>query len=495
MGNSAAIVALRTLGTMSQTRPDGKAGRVRRADSFSLHVCPALQGFGCAWMDPEGLLTLMHLWNDYEGTTIAGRWTLGRLLTTEGRSALFATEEVDGSPAVLRLTEALNDQAVLAERYRMIQSAGDESLVTVRHFGDAEFDGTPLSYAVLEPTQESLADILAVRRLSVEETREVATSVAAALNALHAKGLVHGHVEPESVLAAGDRIKLRSDCARPAPAPEDEDLEGIVTQRTDALGLADVIYRALTQKRLQDAADALALPEPFASIVRNTVRGSWGVAEIQAELSRPVSAARPVAPVVSTVSSTPAAPVVSAADGPAPVAARAAVSDAAWQQPEQVAPDRRKLIGIVVAALVVILLLFALLHHPAHRAPMSRASQSAASGPDTSNAPATAPAAPPAAVTSAPPHSETTASAPASGQSMWRVIAFDYNRQQQAAAKAAAINSRFPDFHAEVWSRTGHRPFLVTLGGAMSREQAFALRARARKAGVARDVYAQNYRQ
>jgi hypothetical protein len=146
----------------------------------------------------------MHLWNDYEGTTIAGQWVLGRLLRTEGRSALFATDRTDGGgSAVLRLTEALNDQAVLGARYRAIQAAGDEFLVTVESYGDAEFDGTPLSYAVLEPTQETLAEILSGRRLGTDETQEVATNVAGGLLALHAQGLVHGLVEPESVVAAG----------------------------------------------------------------------------------------------------------------------------------------------------------------------------------------------------------------------------------------------------------------------------------------------------
>jgi hypothetical protein len=49
--------------------------------------------------------------------------------------------------------------------------------------------------------------------------------------------------------------------------------------------------------------------------------------------------------------------------------------------------------------------------------------------------------------------------------------------------------------HAQVWSRTGKRPFLVTLGGEMTQGQAFAERAKARQAGVARDVYAQNYKE
>ena len=428
----------------------------------------------------------MHLWNDYEGRTVAGQWTLGRLLRTEGRSALFATTR-NAQPATLRLTEALNDQAVLRERYAAIQSAGDTYLVRIEEFGDAELDGSPLSFAVIEPTQESLADIVATRKLSLEETHEVATSVAGGLRALHAQGLVHGLVEPESVLAAGDSIKLRSDCARPAPAPQDADLEGIVTPRTDAVGLAGVIYFALTQGRLRDASDALQLPEPYAGIVRNTMRGTWGVSEIGAELTRAGRTSQPAA--------------LSAA-APAPVAAPAAPAlgrsipersipekpgESVWQQPGRVPPERRKLIAVSAAVVVVILILFALLHHSA---PKPGASAAAVLAPQTQPAPPTAAAAPAAAA----PRTTAPVEAPARlGGPAWRVVAFTYNHKDQAQAKADRINRHFHGFHAAVWSRTGNKPFLVTLDGTMNQKQAYGLRDHARSVGVARDVYAQDY--
>ncbi len=290
-------------------------------------------------LQEQDLTPTMHLWNDYEGATLAGQWTLGRLLRTEGRSALFSTTKPDGAPAVLRLTEALNDQTALQARYRAMKAAGDEFLVKVEGFGDAEWDGAPLSYAVLEPTQESLADILANRRLDAGELQEVATVVAGGLLALHRQGLVHGLVEPESVLAAGDKIKLRSDCARPAPAtPEDAQLEGALTEKTDAWGLADIIHRSLTQAPLQGEADALALPEPYAAIVRQTARGAWGVGEIEAELKRSNrTAAAPAAPAAKpAVPVEPAGPTsvpVAAANAPGSTSAGVAPSTPVHQEP------------------------------------------------------------------------------------------------------------------------------------------------------------------
>ncbi len=470
----------------------------------------------------------MHLWNDYEGATLAGQWKLGKLLRTEGRSALFATTKPDGASAVLRLTEALNDQAVLRARYQSIQAAGDRFLVKVESFGDAEFDGTPLSYAVLEPTQESLADILATRRLVPDEVQEVATVVAGGLHALHTQGLVHGLVEPASVLAAGDQIKLRSDCARPAPSPEDAELENAVTPKTDAWGLAGILYQSLTQNRLHDAADALALPEPYATIVRQTARGAWGVPEIEAELQRhtraqappapaptPAPAAKPIATPAadkpSVAGSTsgahpaetavkPSAPIVFTeipTPSSEPFSSRASIAKTPepafpadtdrWMDPKPAGRSRLLGIGLAVAALVLALLVFGFVHS---------SGQKTATTPQPTSS--TAPAPKPTAAGTAP--LTTTASPAAAGpaaapseRDVWRVVAYTYNHRALADRKAAQLNEKHPNFRAEAWTPTGKRPFLVTLGGPMLKNQAVELRALALKAGVSRDVYAQNY--
>ena len=446
----------------------------------------------------------MQLWNDYEGATLAGKWTLGRLLRTEGRSASFSTTNPDGRAAVIRITEALNDQAITQARYRAIRAAGSQYLVAMEEFGDAELDGTPLSYAVLEPTQESLAEVLAGRNLGPDETNEVAVNVTNALQALHKQGLVHGHVEAQSVLAAGDQIKLRSECARWVPRVEDENEEGAVTAKTDALGLAGLVHMALTRKPLLDAQDALALPEPFATIVRNTLRSGWGVPEIHAELERWNRTRKPaVAPVQTPVkAAAPTAEALSAATPASPsgsVPAEKTETDNAWNPEKSSGAGKRA--GILAAILVVLVLLgIVWMHHG------SSAGTQPANNSDTATAPAPAPALPavqaPAPVAKASPagsagpvNKATAAPAaqpPADGE-VWRVVAFTYNHREQAQGKVDALNQRFPGYNAQVWSKTGSKPFLVTLGGELSRRDAFTLRVKARRAGVARDVYAQNY--
>ena len=156
----------------------------------------------------------MHLWSDYEGKTIADAYPLGQLIRPEGRSAFFATSNGTGVPAVIRLTESLNDEAEMIERWRQVAEMKQEHLITIRKYGKTKFESTPLAYALMEPSDGSLAEILRERPLTPVETREVATSLVDALKALHEAGLVHGMIEPSNVMAVGEVVKLRSDCVR-----------------------------------------------------------------------------------------------------------------------------------------------------------------------------------------------------------------------------------------------------------------------------------------
>ena len=101
---------------------------------------------------------------------------------------------------------------------------------------------------------------------------------------------------------------------------------------------------------------------------------------------------------------------------------------------------------------------------------------------------------PPAAPepTSASSSSEPTATGDARGQ--WRVVAYTYNREAQAQQKATSVAAKHPELKPEVFTPNGHAPYLVTVGGTMSRDEAFALVKKAKGEGLPRDSYAQNYR-
>ena len=76
------------------------------------------------------------------------------------------------------------------------------------------------------------------------------------------------------------------------------------------------------------------------------------------------------------------------------------------------------------------------------------------------------------------------------------MIAYTYNRQDQAQHKADQLAEKHPEFQPQVFAPKGNRaPYYVTVGGAMDREQAYQMRQRAIRAGLARDTFARNFRQ
>jgi len=82
----------------------------------------------------------------------------------------------------------------------------------------------------------------------------------------------------------------------------------------------------------------------------------------------------------------------------------------------------------------------------------------------------------------------------AAGHGQWRVIAYTYNQRDLAQQKTATIAKMHPELRPEVFAPSGHAPYLVTVGGTMSRDDAFALAKKVRSEGLPSDSYAQNYR-
>ena len=70
-------------------------------------------------------------------------------------------------------------------------------------------------------------------------------------------------------------------------------------------------------------------------------------------------------------------------------------------------------------------------------------------------------------------------------------------KQKKAAAeKAKRVNQRWPSLHATVFAPRELRGYyLVALGGRTSRQEATILQRKARKMGLPRDTFIQNYRE
>ncbi len=483
----------------------------------------------------------MRLWNDYEGTTIAEAYPIEKLLRPEGRSAFFSTSNGTGTPAVIRLIESINDESEILTRWKTVADLKETHLVTLKKFGQTVFEGTPLIYVLMESTEADLSGILRERPLTTEETRQIATSLVEAVQALHASGIVHEHIEPSNVMATGEVVKLRSDCIREAPEGE----EGAALKQQDVHDLAVVLLQALTQRKTLDGIDGKSLPAPFDQIIRNGMSGAWGLAQIAATLTPSVKSS--LAPNGrAAVSASPAARMAAGAAPaqPIPLAIARATEQTAWSAkrpepvkavPEGLAPatpprpsatppqpasprvaaavpaatavatkspvvERDRIVVPVVdevtkrrrlwlaIAPAVLVVGAALGWHALHKpVPAGQTPPPIATPSDAGQPAATVPAPQPVAPVAV--------ARPAAGDTLhpWRVVAYTYNRRDEAQHKVETIARRDAALRPEVFTSPDGGSFLVTVGGAMTRDEALAMRQKAKAEGLPRDSYIQNY--
>jgi eukaryotic-like serine/threonine-protein kinase len=451
----------------------------------------------------------MPLWNEIEGEILDDNLPLQKLLRSEGRTAWFATTGADGQPAVVSVFEALNDEDTALARVQTAARVAHPNLLIIRRTGSTRIGGDPYVYAVMEPFDQTLAEVLRERPLTPDETREVTESLLSALETVEGAGLYHGHVDSAGVLGVGDSIKLRSDC---------------LTQRhsdsSDAPALAALVYNALTGRRFSSERDALQLPAPFATLVRAGAGSNGSLAAMRRVLSGPAVASAEAAAVPPPAAKAPAPARSSATPAAAPAtprtAAHAAATPRAALKQDEVGSRRRKRPGKSIAAIVLMAIALAVFWYaskrPSRHAPISGEAASAPN-PQQAAPPTVPPAATPtgdAAATGAPetakpaPKAEARAAArpaptnPAaptgSERSVWHVVAYTYLYESAAQRKATELAAQYPKLEPQVFSPTGHAPFLVTLGGGTNRQEAFARRDAARTAGMPSDTYAMNFR-
>jgi eukaryotic-like serine/threonine-protein kinase len=451
----------------------------------------------------------MPLWNEIEGQTLDGL-TLRKLLRSEGRTAWFSTEGSDGSPAVVSVFEALNDEDAAQARLQAAARFQHPGLLVIRRTGAARLEDESLVYAVLEPFDQTLADVLRDRTLAPDEAREVAETLLSTLEAVESAGFYHGHVDASGVLGVGDNIKLRSDCLTARHAD------------SDAPALAALLYNVLTGRRFSNERDALQLPAPFATLVRAGVGDSGSLAAMRRVLSGPAvtnagaAAVAAAAATAAPVASSPAHPVAGSSASRTSPAAPA--GPRASRRTDELESRPRKRPGVTVAALVIMAIVLVAFWYafkrptghtqisgeapsrasqpkPAPAAAVPPAASAVGDAAGTMGAPETVKPAPRPAAKPAPSKVDTGANQSAGVErSVWHVVAYTYTRQETAQHMAAELAAKYPQLEPQVFSPNGHAPFLVTLGGGMNRQEAFARREAARAAGMPSDTYAQNFR-
>jgi hypothetical protein len=481
----------------------------------------------------------MQFWNELEGQVIDGVYPLRRLVRSEGRSAWFETEtsEPRPTPATISLTEALTDADEVIARLEAAQHLNHPNLVTITKVGQVRVDNTLLVYAVMEPIEQSLSDVLQSQALTPEEGREVAEALVGGLTAIHQNGMSHGRVEAASVLATQETVKLRSDCLHLSTAGQADDVAGIGT----------TLFHAFTQRKGLTATDAQInrIPAPFAEIIRNSFARRWTLAQISNALKPvlpvasvippPAPAPAPAPPRVAAPPAPPAppasprvaaapvppAPPLSRPEPPAPrppvktppIAERLTtppipvVRTAEIEEDEEEPVTKRRPFALYGAIAVVVLAIIGWLLMRPHSEPAPATAttpQTVAPTPQVTQTPppapkptaakpsaAKVPAAKPSATKPSPSTAGMSTSSP-EGRSVWRVVAYTYKGQTKAEDMVAKINGQHANLGAEVYSpRSGD--YLVTVGGPMDRNEAAKMLDKARRSGLPADSYVQNF--
>ena len=394
-------------------------------------------------------------WDQFEGFTTGG-YVLGARLDATAGSAYFEASGGDGK-RIARLV-AGEDAPAQVELWTRLASLSHPHLLRLFACGQVECDGGPVAYTLMERPDEILGDVLTDRALTREEAGHALAGAAEALACLHEAGFVHGELSPWSVVASGDSIKVPCDGARTSCAT----LTPAVDVR--ALGLTACEMLARHAPNLSGG-DPRFTPEeaaalgPFERFARNCLRdggNAWSAAQAAAWLRGPQQEPAPA----------PAAPALTVAPQPvemAPAPARPAFTLPRWTYA-----------AVATCALAGVLYVAAKARpEPPAPVPPARVRQ------------ARPPVRPPASVSPEP------ASAP--GGHSWRVIVYTYNGLTAAEKKAHDINRKWPQFKAEVFAPRRGGPYLVSLAGGMTHEQALRLRHAARRKGLPRDTFVRRY--
>jgi len=246
-------------------------------------------------------------WKRWEGRTVDGRFPLQSYLGSSDHSAVFLTVTQpsgdDSEKAAIKLIPAgavdANHQFL---RWKAASELSHPNLIRIFEAGRGQLDGTDLLYIVMEYAEENLSQILPERALTAEETRGMLAPVLRALQLVHDKGFVHGHIRPSNILAVGDEVKLSSDAlsmagernsgARATSAYDPpEAATGAILTAADPWQLGMTLIEVLTQRlpawdraRMSAPQVPAAVPEPFREIAGHCLQVDtgkrWTVGEI-----------------------------------------------------------------------------------------------------------------------------------------------------------------------------------------------------------------------
>jgi hypothetical protein len=286
------------------------------------------------------------MWTEWENHIVNRTYPLRRFLGGSVHSGVFLTEfRADRVfEAAIKLVPAeriqTEDQLML---WGTAATLAHPHLLRFFDVGRCQLRGRPFLFVVMEYAEQTLAQLLPRRALSVDEVLELLPPTFDALAFLHRNYLVHGQVKPSNFLVVNDQVKLASDTLRPVgntsgqaraslyDPPELKD--GVISPAGDVWALGITLVQALTQRPpawLDDRSEKLslpvALPPQFVDIARRCLS--------RAPVNRPTvleleELCKPAPPPPAHVVSAPQSPAPAEEQPHAPHAPAAAALEAA----------------------------------------------------------------------------------------------------------------------------------------------------------------------
>jgi TonB family protein len=277
------------------------------------------------------------IFEELEGRTVDGEFPLLERLGGSADSGVFLTVRRGVQRSVIKLTRAEGvDVDAFRAHWEVAKNLSHPHLLKVHEAGRRSIDGIDLLYVVTEPADEVLSHVIEERALDPAEARETLTSILDALNFLHAKDFVHGHVKPSNIMLVSNSIKLSADdfivaglvrkhIKKPGDYDAPEVLTGSLTSAADIWSVGISLTEMLTQHlpKLDWQANGKpivpdSLPQPFYDIVADCLQlephQRCTIRDIRAFLARDPAPAPAPAPAIDAA---PAA-TAPAASEPAP---------------------------------------------------------------------------------------------------------------------------------------------------------------------------------
>jgi len=348
---------------------------------------------------------MSETWKRWEGQEVGNDYRLQKFLGSTDHSAVYQAAHPERPIVAVKLVPAALPgaaaQLALWEGARKLEHL---NLLKLYACGRCRLGEQEMIYAVLEYAEENLGQVLPLRALTVEETRQVLEVALPVLGYLHERGLVYGHLKPANIMAQGEVLKLSSDTIGPSaekrclgrtltPYDAPETFAGPMGPASDAWSLGVTLLEACTQQpavlpsgELRDPDIPPGLSEPFLTIVRHALRREpakrWSCEQI-AERLNPGSSGTQVAsqgsvrgaaaPPTPSEPVRPAVPPLSVPLSPEPaiplkkLPKAKQVESARRERPGATYARRNFVLPLMVALLILVglILLPKILHHSA----------------------------------------------------------------------------------------------------------------------------------